>query len=85
MLLINSKGTAVHPFPCPICIIKNISREGGQYWAICVGGDTNFIIAAYHNIIPAKMELQRLIKQYHENPDEDFIFAKDPDKKEETE
>lgn len=86
MLLINSKGTAVHDFPCPVCIIKNFTRDGGQYWAICCGGDTNFCIAKYGNIIPAKLELLRLIKQYHENPNEDFIFAKDPDdKREETE
>lgn len=83
MVLMNFKGTALHPFPAPICIARRTQLDkGGQtpipYHAIMCGADGNFLIASYHDLLPAKMEIQRLLKEYGENPDGVFTFMKDP-------
>lgn len=81
MLLINSKGTAVHPFPCPLCFIKKtVIKDNNpvEVWAVAAGSEANFILAQYRELVPAKMEIQRMLQQFRENPSEDFIFAKDP-------
>lgn len=89
MILQNYKGTAVHPFPCPVIILKKTIAEKGkeprQVNAIICGPDANFILATYRDIVPAKMELKRMIDQYKEDPDSLFIFMKDPYKEEENE
>lgn len=87
MILQNYKGTAVHPFPCPVIILKKIltdgpSKEPEDRYAIICGPDANFILASYRDMAPAKMELKRMIDQYKEKPDSVFIFMKDPYKEE---
>lgn len=87
MILQNYKGTAVHPFPCPVIILKKIltdgpSKEPEDRYAIICGSDANFILASYRDMAPAKMELKRMVDQYKEKPDSVFIFMKDPYKEE---
>lgn len=87
MILQNYKGTAIHPFPCPIVILKKKLTDGPSGEpedrnAIICGPDANFILASYHDMAPAKMEVKRLLDQYKENPDSVFIFMKDPYKEE---
>lgn len=81
MILMNYKGSALHPFPCPISIVPYVVKENGtaaDMKGIACGPDGNFIIAAYHELAPAKMEIQRLLAAYTQNPDDVFTFMKDP-------
>lgn len=81
MILMNCKGSALHPFPCPISIVSKPTAGKGEVAdtkCIVCGPDANFIIAAYHELAPAKMEIQRLLAAYTQNPDDVFIFMKDP-------
>lgn len=83
MLLSNYKGTAFHPFPCPICISKRtyLDKDGQTphpYHAIACGEDANFIIASYHDLLPAKMELSRLKAAYEGGEGRVFTFMRDP-------
>lgn len=83
MLLSNFKGTAFHPFPCPICIVKRtyLDKDGKTphpYHAIMCGGDANFVIASYHDLVPAKMELSRLRLAFEDGEEKVFTFMRDP-------
>lgn len=82
MILMNYKGTAVHPFPCPVCISKstrpNQDGKPTTLYAVVCGENADFIIASYHELVPAKMEIRRLVDVYGETPDALFTFMKDP-------
>lgn len=81
MLLVNPNGTAVYPFPCPLCIIHRTAEENGRSVSLKViacGEDANFAIASYHELAPAKMEIARLLATFKENPNQEFWFMKDP-------
>lgn len=83
MLLSNFKGTAFHPFPCPICIVKRtyLDKDGKTphpYHAIMCGEDANFVIASYHDLVPAKMELSRLRLAFEDGEEKVFTFMRDP-------
>ena len=83
MLLINPNGTAMYPFPCPLCIINRTVEEDGKsvvLRVIACGEAANFAIASYHELVPAKMEIARLLGAFKENPDQEFWFMKDPDR-----
>lgn len=82
MLLMNYKGTALHPFPCPLCIGERAGLDKGgksiQKKVILLGPEADFVIASYHELVPAKMEIQRLLGVYREDPNAIFTFMKDP-------
>lgn len=83
MLLSNHKGTAFHPFPCPVCLVKRtrLDKDGQTpvpYNAIMCGESANFLIAAYHDLVPAKMELSRLKSAFEGGEEKVFTFMRDP-------
>lgn len=90
MLLLGQRGNAVHPFPCPITIQArtNPPKENGDepehfYAVVCGDG---VIMAKYHDLAPAKMEINRAAKEWEAGPEHlIFQFVKDPWKEEDAE
>lgn len=83
MLLTNYKKTAFHPFPCPVCIdkrklIDKATQAAHDFYVIMCGDEANFMMAQYHDLAPAKMELMRLLQAYENDADKVFSFMKDP-------
>ena len=88
MLLLGQRGNAVHPFPCAMTIQRRTytTEDNGpeQFYVVVCGNEV--VMAKYHDLAPAKMEINRAAKEWEAGPEHlIFQFVKDPWEKEEAE
>lgn len=58
MILVSQTAQSIVPFPCAV----RISKHNGETWGIIANDHgQEYVIATYSSIVPAKMELGRLI------------------------
>lgn len=70
-LVVNQKATAFYPFPCPVYIEKTADPKP-KFQVYC----GSYVMAVYDSMVPAKMELDRLLSTWLDVEQRYFRFAK---------